>query len=288
VSRIELDFDEQTYHAMPGLSGSGVKKLLDCPADFKRPVNVTEAMRIGTAFHARVLGSTMEVEVSGKWATGSGAAAKTWALDCDERGVIPVIEAWIPKLDAMEAALKANTRAARLMYGLPGTNEASLFSEWDGVTVRGRADRIVDWPDGGIAVADLKTTADPARADYEKAIFERGYDAQVVMYERLACEAMGRRASQTPFIVAVGTAEPHRVVVYQLSDTDAEYASAMVDRAVALYEACTARNEWPDWDADALVVPRAPVWVERQRERTQDAATAWVDATTNTGMEATA
>jgi len=267
-----LDLSETVYRALPGLSGSGVSKLLASPRVFHEPVEVTEAMRLGTAFHARVLGSTMPVEVSDKWQTLSGAASKVWAEDCDARSVVPVLAAWGDRLDAMEAALSRNPDAVALLGGV-GVNEQKFVSEWDGVPVKGMADRVLTPPDG-VAIVDLKSSRDPSEP---KSLYGFGYDRQVFMYERLACEALGLEPARPPYIISVGSTAPHLCVVWQFEEWERAEAYADIDRALVLYATCVERDEWPDWNEQAVLRPRIPVWTERARETAHEAASLWLD-----------
>lgn len=268
---IHADISERDYRAMTGLSGSSIHRLLTNPRTFSDPVDVTEAMRLGTAVHARVLGTDMEVRESDKWATLSGAAAKAWAIECDLDGAMPLLGAWAERIDAMEAAIQRNPEAVRLLSG-EGVNEQALSSQWRGVPVKGRPDRINTYAEGLVAV-DLKTGRDP---EADKSIYGWGYDRQAFFYERLACEVLGLEPAMPPQIIYVGSTAPHTCVVWSLQEWEREAAYADIDAAIDLYAACMARDEWPDWAELAPRHPSIPVWTARERDTTHAAVTAWL------------
>lgn len=263
---------EREYRALPGLSGSGVARLLKNPRTFRDPIEPSEAMRFGTAFHARVLGADEPFVITEQWATLTGAASKVWAEGVEAAGGIPVLAAWLPRLDAMEAAIQRNPTAITLLMG-PGVNETPLVSEWRGVPVKGKPDRVLDFQEG-IVVVDLKTTNDPTDA---KAIFERGYDLQTFFYERLAVERYGKPAAQAPYIVAVGSTHPHTCVVWQFDQYDRAVANEAIDNALVLYAECTRRDEWPDWAEHTVQRPTITPWQDRARIDAHNAAEAWLN-----------
>ena len=269
-----LDMSDREYRTIPALSGSGVSRLLTNPRTFTEPVEVSEAMRIGTAFHARVLGSDLPIESSGKWATLGGAAAKAWVAEVDAGGGMVTLEAWEPRLAAMEAALDRNPEAVRLLYGKGGVNEQAIVSDWNGVPVKGKPDRVLTFAEG-LVVVDLKSSRDPYA---DKSIYDYGYDRQVFFYERLACEAHGIEPAMPPSIVSVGSTAPHGCVVWQFTEYERAAAYADIDRALELYATCMERDEWPDWAEQGPQSPHLPVWIERARDNDQDAAAAWLEA----------
>lgn len=259
------------YHRLPGLSGSGVHKLLSNPRTFREPVATTEAMRLGTAFHALELGTDMPLEWADKGATLKGKAAAEWATECDERGVIPMLQAWESTLNAMTEAVNRNVEAAPLLTG-PGGSEVGMSAEWNGVPVRGKADRLLTFAEG-LVIADLKTGASLTERD----IYDRGYDVQVFMYERLACEVFGMEPAAAPYLVHVSTGASPACQVWQFDDVERADAYARIDLAVDLYAACVERDEWPDWAERGIRRPSIPTWTQRARLAAEDAATEWLD-----------
>lgn len=264
------DMTEAEYRALPGLSGTQLKTLLESPAKYKRsltePWKTSESQAFGTVVHALVLGSDMGIEWWGQWATLTGTAAQAWADDCAARQVIPALEAWRERVDGCVAALRGHADAAAILWG-EGATELAVTSEHEGVVLKGRIDKV--WSG---RVVDLKTisvrTGDGFEDACHKAIGSYGYHIQLTHYRHVMATAQdASHGDLAPLIVFVESDFPHRVAVIELSGEDCTQGFALCLEAYRRYMDCTEADVWPDGSPEGIKTSRIPTWAARQWDR---------------------
>ncbi|MHA7132571.1 PD-(D/E)XK nuclease-like domain-containing protein [Oerskovia turbata] len=258
---IHYDIPEPEYHALPGLSSTGVKLMLDSPARYRhslgRRVEKT-AFDVGHAAHAKILGVGLGViEYPDEHLTPSGnvstkAATLAWASAQRENGLVPVAPDQARAVDAMAESVLTHP-SARLLFE-HGAPEVSLL--WDDpetdVRCRGRIDYLHD---SSLAV-DLKTgrSADPRR--FDRTAVDYGYAEQAVHYLN---GLRATRGDEARFVhVLVENIAPYLVSVVELDGLFRFVAAARVRRAIDLYAACLAADEWPGYPADITPVSPPP------------------------------
>ena len=266
---IHYDIPDVEYHALPGLSSTGVKAMLDSPARYQhmRTHRVEKtAFDVGHAAHAKILGVGLGIaEYPAEHLTPSGnvstkAATIAWAAEQRENGLVPVAPDQVRAVNAMAESVLAHPSARPLFeHGAP---EVSLL--WDdpetGVRCRGRIDYLHDRP---LAV-DLKTgrSADPRR--FDRTAVDYGYGEQAVHY---LDGLRATRGDEARFVhVLVENAAPHLVSVVELDDLFRFVAAARVRRAIDLYAACVAADEWPGYPADITPVSPPPWYGDDNEE----------------------
>jgi len=263
---LHLGIPELEYHALPGLSSTGIKNMLQSPAhyDWSRTHRRERvAFDVGHAAHAKILGVGLGVVAyPDEHLTPSGnvstkAATEAWAKDQRAAGLVPVAPDQIAAVDAMAEKVAAHPIAGPLFTG--GAPEVSLF--WDdpvtGVACKGR----IDYLHGEPVAVDLKTarTADPRRFGSTAAGY--GYAEQAMHY--LAGLAATRGDTDARFFqVLVETEAPHHVAVVELDETFRFLAETRVRRAIDLYAECVESGEWPSYPAIIHSVA-PPTWYER-------------------------
>jgi len=252
------------YRALPGLSGTGIVKLLNSPAIYRdsvdEPSEPGEAQRRGTVIHAAVLGSDMPTEFTDRWATLSGEASKKWARDCDERGVLPALSVW--PVEAMVAALAASAEASEVLA--EGHSELTVTWEREGVPMKGRIDRLTN------RVVDLKTIStrgDDMLTACNKAIGSYGTHAQLMHYSSGVDAVTGAVAALAPVLVYVESEFPHRVAVIELSETDMAQGYEMCLEAYRRYADCTEADNWPAMSPEGVTTSHIPAWAARSWDR---------------------
>lgn len=258
---------EAEYHSMPGLSQSGAKLLLDCPARYRHEMdNRTEARHydVGHAVHTKVLGVGMDV-ASIDLASRRGKAWAEHEAAARAAGHVPMLAAEVAEVDAMAEAVLDHAEARALMER-PGTSEVSLFwtedaqAGWDTVDVpcRGRVDRLTEH-DGAPLAVDLKTTTkSSAPLAWRSSVLDYGYDIQAAGYDRGHRAATGQALPMTHIVVEKRA--PWIVAVYPPMPEDylARGEARWLD-AVQLYATCTTTDTWPGRPG-LSTYPALPAW----------------------------
>jgi PDDEXK-like domain of unknown function (DUF3799) len=247
------------YHALPGLSSTGMKWILRSPAyyaeNIKHRVERT-AFDVGHAAHAKILGVGMDITVyPDEHLTPSGnvstkAATVAWVAQQRAKGLAPVTPDQMADVEAMAEAVLRNPKA-RALLELPGRNEVSLFGidPDTGVHLRGRIDRLADLPDGRVVNIDVKTTTDVRRHKIRRSIEDFGYDVQSETYRHLL-RLNGLDPAPT-HLIFVESKRPHEVRVVQLAHPDWIDGGARKMRdAIDLYAQCVNTGQWPGDDDD--------------------------------------
>jgi len=239
---VHLAIPEPTYHALPGLSSTGVKRMLEAPAVYRwnadHPEPPKKAYDLGHAVHGRVLGVGLdEAIIPGPWTT---AVAKKAVNEAREAGLIPLKPEDAEQADAMAKAVADHPDAGPLFRG--GQAEVSLI--WDDpdtdVRCRGRLDY---WhPARGIAV-DLKTAASSDPSRYARTAVDFGSPEQREHYSDGVELLTGARPARFLHVL-VGKTPPYLVSVVDLA-AFARIAGERVRQAVDLYAKCAANDTWP-------------------------------------------
>jgi hypothetical protein len=241
------------YHALPGLSSTGMKWILRSPAHYAENIRhrvERTAFDVGHAAHAKILGVGMDITVyPDEHLTPSGnvstkAATVAWVAEQRALGLAPVTPDRVADVEAMAEAVLRNPKA-RALLELPGRNEVSLFADdpETGVHLRGRIDRLADLPDGRVVNIDVKTTTDVRRHKIRRSIEDFGYDVQSETYRHLL-RLNGLDPAPT-HLIFVESKRPHEVRVVQLAHPDWIDGGARKMRdAIELYAHCVATGRW--------------------------------------------
>jgi hypothetical protein len=243
---IYYDIPELEYHALPGLSSTGVKLMLDSPARYRHSLahRVEKTVfDLGHAVHAFVLGTGLDlVRIDAEeWRTN---AVKEQVAAVRAAGGVPLKPSQYDTAMAMADAVLAHSDAGRLFTG--GRPEVSLL--WDdvetGARCRGRLDYLHE--SAGVSV-DLKTARSANPAEFTRTAANLGYDVQATHYLDGLAQAGG--VALRFLHVLVETEPPHLVSVVEL---DVEYLAigrARTRAAIDLYARCVERDEWPGYPA---------------------------------------
>lgn len=255
------------YHAMPGLSSTGIKNMLKSPAHYdwaRTHRRERVAFDVGHAAHAKILGvGPGVVEYPAEHLTPSGnvstkAATVQWAEGQRAQGLTPVTPDQVAAVDAMAEKVARHPIAGKLIGSGIGTPEVSLF--WDdpitGVRCKGR----IDYLHGAPVAVDLKTgrSADPTM--FGRTAVDYGYAEQAVHYLNGLKATRGDTDARF-YQVLVETDAPHHVSVVELDETFRFLAEQRVRRAIDLYAECVQSGEWPSYPAVIHSVAPPP-WYE--------------------------
>jgi len=269
-----LGIPELEYHAMPGLSSTGMKSILRSPKHYRQSMDhrvEKAAFDLGHCVHAKVLGTGLDiVTIPADLLASNGAAstkdAKTWIAAARANGQVPVKADVVRQVNAIAEAVLANPKAAAIM-SLPGYAEVSLFADdpATGVNLRGRIDWLTKLPDGRLANNDLKSTTDVRRHKIIRTIEDFGYDVQSEVYRYLLSLVTGAEVAPTNLIF-VETDAPHEVRVVTLAHPDwIKVGLLKMRQAIDIYAACIESGTWPgddDAPGDAEAIEPRPYYLE--------------------------
>lgn len=231
------DMTEATYRALPGLSGTGVSKLLKSPAmwrhEMRNPKPRTSSMALGTVFHALTLGEDPNVAIS-MFPDFRTRKAQDWKLDVEDAGMTVMTQADWDTARAMRDAVMANGDAAEIL-SRHGLSEIAITTEYRGNTMKGRCDRLVS----AGPVVDLKSGKDITPEGMQRAMADYGYAPQLAHYDRIVS------GTERPLLIAVANTAPHFVAVYRIDELTWDLAQRAVEKAWDLYADCMESGEWP-------------------------------------------
>jgi len=246
---VHNDIPEPTYHSLPGISSTGIKKMLDAPAVFEQYQREGEKPRtvfdVGSAAHAKILdvGSDV-VAYPAEHLTPSGNVStkkvtEEWAAEQRAAGLIPVTPDQIATVDAMAEAVLTHPDAGPLLEH--GQAEVSLI--WDDPETGARCRGRIDYVRTDTVLVDLKT-ADGARPwNWNYKAEDHGYFEQAVHYAT-GWEVL--TGTQARFLtVVVDKKAPHLVFVTDYDDAPTwDKACERVRSAIDAYAKATATGEW--------------------------------------------
>ncbi len=257
---------EADYHAdRESLSVSGAKKLLppSCPAVFhyerehgQPPKAVFD---FGHAAHAAVLGvgAPLEVVDADNWTT---KAAKEKRDTAYAEGRTPILAKEKAQVDGMAAALLLHPIASALLDPHHGKPEQSGYFR-DGahdVLRRFRLDWLPDTDGGRLIVPDYKSCASAELGAIRKAVANYGYHQQHAWYLD-GLHALGLAEDIAFVFIFQEKTAPYLVTVVELDAEAVHVGRVLNDRALQVYEECTATGVWPGYTSDVELIS-LPKW----------------------------
>lgn len=281
---VVTDMDERTYRALPGLSGTGVAKLLESPADYAydlaHPTPSTGAQSLGTLVHAFVLGTytddtdpyafeapTLDPEiVVAPFNDFRGALARDWkkaavAEGADAERVVSrtahnsMLDDLAKKAEALEAKrVESHAKALVIADAVLAHPTARQILEAEGqseVTVTGEhrgaplKGRIDRLPANRLVV-DLKTGRDVSPGAMSYAMGDYGYACQFAHYAALV------ESDLRPVVIAVRNERRPAVAVYRIEAATWDAAQRAVAEAWNRYADCIEADAWPDTAPDGI------------------------------------
>lgn len=254
------------YHAGPGISCTGLKKIAVSPAHFKYgEFKQTAAMAMGSATHSAILEpDSFAKQYVTLPAVKDRRSAEYKAL-CAAHGTDNVlVSADASQINAMQSAVRANPVANKWLYQEQGRNELSVYAKdpETGILVRCRFDRLLD---RGFS-PDLKTTTDASPRGFSNIIAKYGYAFQAAFYLDTYFWATGDRLSGFGFI-CVEKSAPHNVMCYRLDEESIEIGRYQYRQALIKYASCLESGIWSGYDgADEETLIGLPSWQISQYE----------------------
>lgn len=246
---IHLDIPEPTYHALPGLASTGIKKMLDAPAVYEQYLAEGDKPRqvfdVGSAAHAKILGvGSGVIAYPDEHLTKSGnvstkAATETWAAEQRAAGLTPVSPDQIARVDAMAEAVLRHPDAGPLLEH--GAAEVSLI--WNDPETGARCRGRIDYVRTDSLLVDLKTAEAPRPSTWGGVSAKLRYPEQRAHYGNGWELLTGTRPRFLQ--VVVDKAAPHMVFVAEFDEATEDKAAANVRHAIDQYAKAQASGQWP-------------------------------------------
>lgn len=261
---------EAEYHAHPSLGSTSIRSILQSPAKFNEyrhdPLQPTEAMQLGTAVHAKVLGTPSPVVVL-EFENYRTKAAQQERDEAIEAGLTPFLEGSekLAAIDAMTESVLAHRGARAVLESSPG-REASLFATDPAteVSIKARFDVYGD------VCGDLKTAKDASPQGFMRAVWDHRYDIQQEHYLKVR-ELLGLGRPRFRFI-AVESTRPYLVGVYELDEQWQEIGDVWATAGRRIYRECTDAGIWPGYGAEThtLHPPVGLIYEHQDRFESQE------------------
>lgn len=257
------------YHAGPGISCTGLKKVAVSPAHFKRgEFKQTAAMAMGSATHSAILEPESFAKQYVTLPAGKDRRSAEYKALCATHGADNVlVSADAHQINIMQTAVRANTVAKKWLYQEQGRNELSVYAKdpETGVLVRCRFDRLLD---RGFS-PDLKTTIDASPRGFSNAIAKYGYAFQAAFYLDTYYWATGDVLDGFGFI-AVESKAPNNVMCYRLDDESIEVGRNQYRAALNTYANCLESGRWDGYDgASEEQLIGLPFWALEQSDEVE-------------------
>lgn len=255
------------YHFHHAISKSGLDLIQKSPyhywaerlcPDPEMKKRVTQARKIGTAFHLLVLEPDLfkaQIAIAPELDLRTKAGKAEWrAFEDANRGKALLRHKEMEGLREMASAIRNHAGARFLLKG-KGKVEASIFyhnDEFD-IDCRARPDWIRD--DG--VIVDVKTTNDASLDAFGKSIWNYGYYIQDAMY-RDAYAELGEKAASFVFI-AVENKPPYGVSLHTLPDDYVDIGRRNYKFWMQRFAECWKANDWPGYGNEIYTQP-PPSW----------------------------
>jgi PDDEXK-like uncharacterized protein DUF3799 len=220
----------------------------------------TSAMALGTAVHQILLRD--DRIVVGDFDSFRTKDAREWRDSAYAIGRVPVLASMWDEAREIAGCINGAVLESTVEPTpfTQGTAEHVIRFEDNGAKCRS----MLDWlRDDLTIINDLKTTSDASPRKFERHIFNMGYDIQAAFYVR-AVEAAYGVTPKYQWVVAE-TTPPYPVTIVELSEPDMNAARVKVDAAIAVWNDCLAKDEWPAYGKDVFTA-WSPAWARAESE----------------------
>lgn len=256
----------ETYHAAPGISKTGLDKLARSPAHYlaylREDRRETPALRLGRLIHAAVLEpDSLALAVGPDCGKKSKEDKATWAdFNAKNIGCEIVTADEAETIRSVRDSVYAHPAARRLLFAR-GVAEASgwWFDQTTGELCRCRPDYLRS--DG--IVIDLKTTED-AGPSFSRSAANYAYHKQAAFY----ADGLAAITGETPagfVFVAVEKTPPYAVAVYQLDAVAMEVGRALYQRDLMTLAECKISRQWPAY-SEKIETLSLPGWAVKESQ----------------------
>jgi hypothetical protein len=249
-----------TYDEIKAVNFSTLKHLATSPLLYRwrldHPRPQTAALTMGLAIHCAVLEPE---KFDSRYAVFEGTRrGKEWdEWQAGRLGVQSLKPAEIERVQQSAKAVRSHRVAAGLLSGCRREEPLTWTDAGTGLACKGRVDAIAPG-----YVLDLKSARDVMPRQFERAAAGNLYHAQLAFYHDGAAAERKIDGTTPPYVIAVQSAEPYDVAVFQ-------YDPSTIDAGRALYRSllhkliqCTEADFWPGCAPD-LNQLMLPPWAEQ-------------------------
>lgn len=238
------ELSNEAYHAMQGISKSGLDDIARSPAYYKyrKPREATRNMQLGTAMHAAYLEPEMYKDtyiiLDGIKARTAPEYKKAVAVHTSEK---VLVEHEAEKVNGMARALLSNHHSEAIRAA-GGDAELSIVTTdpVTGVIVRCRFDYLTT---ENIAI-DLKKTQSIDDFAISRSINNYRYHVQAAFYSDVFEWATGEKLERFNFHFVEEDA-PHMNVIKWLDDDSLALGRYLYRRDLNTYAECLSTDKWP-------------------------------------------
>lgn len=257
---VHADIPNADYHASEGLSSSALKLMLKSPLHYKHQYidghrnGSTAAMLMGSLVHTMVLepekmaSEYLVVDVSTRTTKAYKEAVAAMAPN-----LTAVLQHEVDRAQRIADAVLSHTTASTLLSGC--VSEHSVYWDEDGQLAKCRPDI---WRQDINVLADLKTTASAAPADFSRDIYNLGYHISAEWYMRGVERITGSRPDSWAW-VCVEKEAPFAVQVYEADRAMLDRAHDSIEEALETLRRCHETNHWPAY-IDGIAPISLPGW----------------------------
>lgn len=254
------------YCAWPAVNASTLTGYLSTPLHARhRQTHGKEssALDLGHALHCALL---EPAEFRARYAlrfrhekAGSREANRQHVAAMRRRGITELTAAQFEQIGGMMVAVLAHSVAGQLVRD---TLARELSVAWvdpeTGVPCKARLDAITE-RNGRTLIADLKTCRSALPRAFDKELAEYGYHVAAAWYLG-GLAALQPGANRGWAWIAVESAPPHDVVVYQPSQALLQRGWEKARELLALHLACEREQRWPGYSAEPVETD-GPRWL---------------------------
>ena len=262
----------EQYHLGPGLSKSGMSRLLRSPLHFKTPQKETQALFDGEAFHVGFLEperfDAEYVILPDDCCPGSGTGMKSrkeaFEANVAAKGQTIIKQETFDMIQGMKESAWKHPLVPELLQD--GESELSAYC-YDPVYPHILTKIRMDWLNKGKRIiVDLKSTRDCREWSFTKEAYDYNYDIQAAHY--LYTITQITKIEHTDFyFICVDKEPPYSVMVYKASEAFIQEGLIKRQKAIEIYKNCLEAQDWPGYPSD-LVELDLPGYVKRQNDTT--------------------
>lgn len=247
----------QDYDALVALNYSGSKSLLQSPRHYRayleQPREETKALRVGSAVHAFTLtpelaAASYAVAPDVDRRTKDGKDAWSAFTAQNDGKTILTADEW----ELISSVSKSMSEVIRRTGAHITATELMVSVDYMDIKLKSAIDLVLE-DESGVWLYDLKTCEDASPKGFLSAVRSYRYNLQSVFYRTVYEKAFNTKVAGFRFI-ACEKAQPYCSATYQIGPELMSYGYEDFIKAVELYKACTALNEWPGYSDDVQVI----------------------------------
>lgn len=257
LDRVKLSHEE--YLKLPNISNSYLSRLALIPAMAKIKQAETEAMRIGTAFHTRILepekfeaGIAVMPKIDRRTKIGKAA----YADFCNASAGKVILSADDAEhIESMAESVAGHPMASLLLH--KGKAETSIM--WKDKTTGLACKARPDWLTSDGIIVDLKKTRGAGQHSFLQSVLTFKYYIQAAFY--IEGMSMVDTGYDRFIFIAVEDKRPYRVECYELSQEFIEAGYYEIRSLMELELQCRDNNFWPNYQSSSVVELEKPRWM---------------------------